>query len=93
MRRLLRGIATRTDRVPAVGAGWIEVQSRRITGRVLEVTVHPDGYPPTRLTCVGWPTVHHLQLSGDPERLHSEARVAMHMPVLSRLLADFRCPP
>ena len=89
MNRLLSRLTTRTETLPAVGAGWIDVTYRRISGRIVSAVVRPDEQPPVELTGIGSPTVVHLLLAGDPERLATEARTVARMPALQRAIREF----
>jgi len=73
MSRLWRWLTTRTDALPAFGAGWIDVTYRRISGRTVSAVVRPDGHPPVELKGISSPTVIHLLLAGSAHELASRA--------------------
>src|SRR5690606_38447534 len=81
--RLWRWLTTRTETLPAFGAGWIDVTYRRISGRIVSAVVRPDDQPPIELSGIGSPTVVHLLLAGSPHELASRAH---------QLLAARQCP-
>jgi hypothetical protein len=83
MNCLLSRLTTRAETLPAVGAGWIDVTYRRISGRIVSAVVRPDELPPVELSGIGWRTVVYLQLAGSASELASRAH---------RLLAARQCP-